>query len=382
MKIGDKVRFLNDVGGGTVKGFRDKNTVLVEDADGFDIPMPVRECVVADTDEYNIDLQQKKAYSAPAGHGREEAAEAHSSIKSRLNETDAAPVLTDCEPAEKPITYRPDNVERKGGDRLNIYLCFVPAEVKNLTQSAFDTYIVNDSNYAVNFIYLSGENKSWMVRYGGTAEPNTKVFIETVDREGLNELQHLCLQLTACKEHKTFLLKPAMSIEIRPDLTKFYKLHTFATNDFFEERVLTFDIVKDDRPVHHLHISAEDLNEMMAEEKEKQDEDARPHVRAIAIKKEQHNDIDVVDLHASEILETTRGMTPADILDYQLDVFRRKMNENIGRKGKKIIFIHGKGQGVLRNAVLTELKHTYKSCTSQDASFREYGFGATMVIIH
>ena len=54
MKIGDKVRFLSEVGGGIVTGFQGKDFVLVEDADGFDIPMPVRECVVIDADDYNI----------------------------------------------------------------------------------------------------------------------------------------------------------------------------------------------------------------------------------------------------------------------------------------------------------------------------------------
>ena len=53
MKIGDKVRFLNEIGGGIVTGFRGKDIVLVEDADGFDIPMPIRECVVIDTDDYD-----------------------------------------------------------------------------------------------------------------------------------------------------------------------------------------------------------------------------------------------------------------------------------------------------------------------------------------
>ena len=46
MKIGDKVRFLSEVGGGVVTGFQGKNIVLVEDDDGFDIPMPINECVV------------------------------------------------------------------------------------------------------------------------------------------------------------------------------------------------------------------------------------------------------------------------------------------------------------------------------------------------
>ena len=35
MKVGDKVRFLSEVGGGIVKGFRGKDTALVEDADSL-----------------------------------------------------------------------------------------------------------------------------------------------------------------------------------------------------------------------------------------------------------------------------------------------------------------------------------------------------------
>ena len=57
MKIGDKVRFIYETGGGVVTGFRGKDIVLVEDADGFEIPMNVRECVAVDTNEYNF---QKK----------------------------------------------------------------------------------------------------------------------------------------------------------------------------------------------------------------------------------------------------------------------------------------------------------------------------------
>ena len=54
LKIGDKVRFLNDVGGGTVTGFQGKDIVLVADADGFEIPTLVSEVVAVETDDYNI----------------------------------------------------------------------------------------------------------------------------------------------------------------------------------------------------------------------------------------------------------------------------------------------------------------------------------------
>ena len=75
-------------------------------------------------------------------------------------------------------------------------------------------------------------------------------------------------------------------------------------------------------------------------------------------------------------------MSAGDIKRYQVDVFNKTMSEHIKEKGKKIVFIHGKGNGVLRKAVIDELKYKYKSCEYQDASFQQYGFGATMVIIH
>ena len=50
MKIGDKVRFLDAMGGGKVTGFKGNNLVLVEDEDGFEIPTLISQCVVV-TDE-------------------------------------------------------------------------------------------------------------------------------------------------------------------------------------------------------------------------------------------------------------------------------------------------------------------------------------------
>lgn len=40
MKIGDKVQFLSEIGGGIIAGFKGKDIALVEDEDGFQIPTP------------------------------------------------------------------------------------------------------------------------------------------------------------------------------------------------------------------------------------------------------------------------------------------------------------------------------------------------------
>ena len=81
------------------------------------------------------------------------------------------------------------------------------------------------------------------------------------------------------------------------------------------------------------------------------------------------------------MLDTTAGMNNADLLEYQLQKFHEVMKEEIQHKGQKIVFIHGKGDGILKNALLKELKTKYPTCYYQDASFQEYGYGATMVTI-
>ena len=80
-------------------------------------------------------------------------------------------------------------------------------------------------------------------------------------------------------------------------------------------------------------------------------------------------------------METTNGMNATDILNYQLDVLRKTLKTYEKKKGTKIIFIHGKGEGVLRKAIINELQYKYKHYIYQDASFREYGYGATQVTI-
>ena len=158
---------------------------------------------------------------------------------------------------------------------------------------------------------------------------------------------------------------------------KFYKLHTFQDSLFFEEPSLIYDIVKDDAPARQSFLKGEDIKQALLTKKR---EDMQP-ARKPEGKKPKDNGIVEVDLHAHELLDTTAGMGSGEILNYQLDVFRKTLDEYKNKKGQKIVFIHGKGDGVLRKAILQELKFKYKNYQSQDASFREYGFGATMVTI-
>ena len=353
MKIGDKVRFLSEVGGGIVSGFQGKDLVLVQDEDGFDIPMLKNQVVVIDTDDYNI------AKVDTLGTKQKKTAE---------------PV--EIEPCDKPITFKPKVVERKDGDRLNVFLSFVPDDVKRISDTTFEAYLVNDSNYYLQVLYMNAEGSNWRARFCAQVEPNSKVFIEEFDRSALNELERVCVQIMAWKQDKTFQIKPAISTVLRIDGTKFYKLHTFQPNEFFNDPNLTLDVVRDDKPVRQVFVDAEQLQEALLEKKKQDEQPVKP-----APKKQEKDGPIEVDLHIGELLDTTSGMSNGDMLMVQMNEFRRVMDENIKKLGQKIVFIHGKGAGVLRKNILQELKYRYKGCTWQDASFREYGFGATMVKI-
>lgn len=229
MEIGDKVRFLNDVGGGVVRGFKAGGVVMVEDEDGFQIPVLADDLVVITTNEFNFARPQKKE--------------------------DAASLP------------KADTVSGKD--------------------------------------YLKGKN-----------------VVATEEDEQL------------------------------------------------EARVIRLEM-----QVSRLASRVERLETEIA----RRDKERRENK---AVSKPNHKPVEYeVDLHAFELLPTTSGMAPHDIMEHQMGVFRKEMDSHLKEKGCSIVFIHGKGNGVLRRAILDELKYRYKSCESQDASFQQYGFGATRIII-
>ena len=351
MKIGDKVRFLSEIGGGRVADFQGKDIVLVEDEDGFQVPMQLSEVVVIGDENYDtqhvVEVKQQKK-------------------KAEIKEP---------EPADKPITFHAMPEERKGGEQLSAYLAFVPIDVKELMNTRFETYFINDSNYYMRFTYLSSESNSWHLRATAEVEPNTKLYIEEFGREILNELERITIQILPYKREKNFLLKPAVDVQMRIDAVKFYKLHTFQENDFFEQPALIYTLIENDKPMKPLFVNAQQLKENMFHKSSEKAE------RQLISPARKEGGPLVVDLHADEILETTSGMNASDILNYQLDVFRKTLQEHAKKKGTKIVFIHGKGEGVLRQALINDLRYRFKTYTYQDASFQEYGYGATQVTI-
>lgn len=89
--------------------------------------------------------------------------------------------------------------------------------------------------------------------------------------------------------------------------------------------------------------------------------------------------VNEVDLHIHELIDSEAGMSNFDKLSLQLKTTKAKLEEAISKKQKKIVFIHGRGDGVLKTEVRNLLKNY--PVTFHDASFTKYGQGATEVLI-
>lgn len=403
MKIGDKVQFLSDIGGGKIAGFQGKDIALVEDEDGFQIPTPISDLVVMSSgDEYSSSKSIQKKSGAEGSVESADPDTFNMSVKAKINAF-SADVVEDEEEydaADREITYKAKVEERKGGNVLNLYYAFVPEDVKNFSKSTFACYLVNDSNYYVHYLYMSVDGQSFKLRGEGELEPNTKIYIESFALDQLNEIDRVRFQLLSFKRDKDFVAKPVCDVQFRIDKVKFYKLHTFQPSEFFDEPALLYPVVKDDNVAQLKPVEADKL--IYVEEDETLTKPKKGNLNNIsanepsykklkgleslntskhAQSKKSNDDLIVVDLHAGSLLETTAGMGTADILNYQLDYFRRILEENKHNKGRRIVFIHGKGEGVLRHAIVNELRYRYKNYPYQDASFQEYGYGATQVTI-
>ena len=136
IKEGDKVKFLNDVGGGQVIRIIDKETAIILNDMGFEMPVLINE-LLPEPKITNYTLESKPAKA----------------------------IVEKPKAEEKPLYT--DNPE------INFFLAFLPKDQNNKTDSYLDVYLINDSNYFVfyNYALMKGDKHESIT---GLIEPNLK----------------------------------------------------------------------------------------------------------------------------------------------------------------------------------------------------------------
>ena len=383
IKIGDKVRFLNAVGGGKVVGFQDKNIVLVEEEDGFETPVLANEIVVVEAGDDMAKAMSKEEKKKSAGTTTQSL---HAAMNQGLDDEDEPEIKTstNTRKTDDDAPYFTDDLDSADGEKINISLAFMPVTEDKLQNTDFDLYLINDDNYFVSFFIstkddssFENEEERWVLREQGTIEPHTRLLLNRITNGHAGDWERINVQAIAFKDKRSFVQKPAFNASLHLSPTRLYKQNAFTANDYFDRNALVLAVVKDDRQAAPTTISAESIEEAIVTKSVEK----TPALKTRIEKKEKKDDILEIDLHIDKLLDDTTGMQPKDILDYQVSKFRQTMEAHKKEKGKRIVFIHGKGEGVLRKELWKRLTLEYPSCDKQDASFLRYGFGATMVTI-
>ncbi|HRG58892.1 MAG TPA: DUF2027 domain-containing protein [Bacteroidia bacterium] len=320
-KIGDRVSFLNEIGGGVIVSIKDKLTVMVSDDDGFISPFLIKKLVKINIPKVNIESE-----------------------------------------IQLPISNK---------EHHQISLLFVPKDNSNIFQSDLDLYLVNNSSYNFYFeLYFIESDKVLKFAQNQINDGITQL-IKSIKRE---EIETFCKLRFQCLINDSKKMEPIYPLAqvITLKASKFYKESSYQFSGLVNNKAIIYQLlIKEDidklkQPV----IEPPDLH--LAKEFKVNEKISKPNHY---LRKAEE-----VDLHISELLEHQIGLSATQMLQVQLSVFKKELEKAIQLNYASITFIHGIGNGILRESILDLLKE-YKGIKFYPASFQKYGNGATKVEI-
>ena len=354
-KKGDRVKFLNDIGGGVVTRV-DHNTVYVENEDGFEIPATAPQLL-------RMEVQQAEA--SPFTTVSTQPAVSAETFNP------AAPLV---ETAPDYIDLAADSDETNVDTSVNILLAWTLQHKKN-GKAIYDLYLVNDCGYHIMYVAAMISEGAYRGIQAGMLENDTTIHLIQISDEKLKIISSIRLELLFFKKG-AYLPQEPMRYELKIDEFYLTDAINYVTNVYFDEKALIFNI-SEEYLMAEIESVAREV-QIQLEKQKRQIDLSLPKPP----KKVPENDTEEVDLHIEQLADNPKTLTPAEMLDMQMGHFTIALEGAIRNRTKRIVFIHGVGNGRLRLEIKRTLDQKYPKLRYQDASFKEYGYGATMVIVH
>jgi len=354
-KVGDRVKFLNDHGGGLVSKVISSNLVHVKIEDGFEIPTLTNE-LVPDADNSPMQFHPGMGYSRePQQHSQP--------------------------PVQEEIVYddRASKLEvfrAKGDDKKGVYLAYQPQDQKWLLTGDLDIFLINYTDFDVLFsLFLRKENGAWEGVDYDVIEPNSKILLDTISREEIERWSYGVLQALYHKNLSAKVVAPVNST-FSFKASKLFRENVYQDSSFLSGKAFL------------LMVNEVGLQPVVAESPldEKYDEEikiqhAKPKQPEEVINKHKTSPREaVVDLHIGELIEDYSKMDNNQMLNYQLNYFVKCLESAIKSYLTKVTFIHGVGEGILKTKMM-EILNEYENIRTKDASLKNFGYGATEVLI-
>ncbi len=369
VKPGDKVRFLSSNGGGVVKRIIRPGIVAVEIEDGFEIPTAINDLVkIEETSPAALFFAEEMPPTAQTNN--ENITE--SSIPTAFPDDEPNFLSTQESFIEKLPSTRTSSTTPEG-----IYLAFIPHDQKLLIAGYLDLSLINLSNYDVLYTFFHKSSKGgYLGKDYGSIPPYSKANIDVVQREELEYVPNGMVQLLFTKDVMPYIWFPVTaSFHIKS--VKFIKEDNYKSYSFLQHKAFVYLLtaIKGLKPVgnlEELQKFEEDTPILTTSKVAESESFITPHKvgRGEAI----------VDLHIEAIAEDYKTLSPDQMLHIQLAYFTRCMEAAILDKYYKVTFIHGVGNGVLKNALREKLKE-YSNVYFQPAPFARFGMGAIEVMI-
>ncbi len=342
IEVGDKVRFLNEEGEGIVTRIQNQLAyILIEE--GFEIPSPVNRLVLIEKKVNQPEIKLKPTDADTMNYNFIEREElSYDDISDKINA-----------PFDEALTN-------------DIYLAFIHENKQK--PDSLSLYIINDSKQYLTYCIFDKKVKDYHFIETGILEPETKIITGEYTKEETVQLSTIAIQgvlFNPSNQSKGEWLDREVKINSLYLLDNNY----FKENDFFDEPAFILSVLKSEK------------NQQLLK-KQKIDSDISeipsPHQEI----KPDKSDIIEIDLHIQELVDDYKNLSPSEMLHIQVNHFRKKLEECIFMNHvKKVVFIHGVGNGTLKFELRKILSNEYGHYDYQDASFQEYGFGATMVIL-
>ncbi len=336
--IGDIVRLKNEKGGGIITQVLPNKQLMVELEDGFEIPfLPSQLVPTGETGK------QKNSVKLPVAE---------------LAADKKAP-----EKKEKPQ----DKFQKSGCPVLLI----CREETDDPESPVIKAHLVNDT--ALCFIFHASFRSHTKHKHldAGILEQGERTMIFEIDRYEIQQGQDLCFEFIYFDTNPyTFLPPPVVCI---PEcVLAVDRLEKYVANNFLYEDAHVI-LIRDAHPQSLINIKVDEKvigekQELKAEKK---------------IIRTNNPDIIEIDLHIHELLDDFKSLGPSEMLEVQMSHFRKSLDNELKlkQKHKKIVFIHGVGNGRLKMDLRKALDKEYSKLQYHDASFAEYGFGATMILL-
>ncbi|HEX5002244.1 MAG TPA: Smr/MutS family protein [Bacteroidia bacterium] len=341
LKPGDKVSFLNEKQSGIVTSVINSALVKVDIGDGFEIPTPVNELVLIVIESMPATKPEVESNVSPSP-----------TVVSRMT----------------LLTVVPD------GD-LTFFVA--PAEGAAVSSGPVCILIANRSGFEFTYSCFALKKKAKSGINRGIVENNSVVILGSFTREELIDISGFLvngffyatenLSDTGPVRKEVPVLAPGFQESLKgPEGS-----YAFAKSFTLFQAGLT---APED---------AELLKEKFSGLKERFTR--APQMQSGKKRRENTEDDSIliteriVDLHIEELIKDVSALSNSEMIGLQLKKFHSEMNAALKGHIKRLILIHGVGNGTLKKTIRDELRN-YPGVAFRDGDYQKFGSGATEVL--